>query len=203
MNEQVRRYGTRETHTAGWTDERVEILKKLWGEGCSATEIAKELGGGLTRNAVCGKIDRLGLSGRARAKPVAVPAPDKRTADDRRRQSMQAKRLPAMAPKRAPAPKFSTTPLPAEVEAPKAEARVTLLELRETHCRWPLGDPASPSFRFCGGDAPIGEGPYCAFHRGIAYTAPTKRKPMSDADRQNLAQAIARGKAAAALARGQ
>ena len=47
-----------------WTDERVEILKKLWGEGQSASQIAKELGG-VTRNAVIGKVHRLGLSNRA------------------------------------------------------------------------------------------------------------------------------------------
>src|SRR5215472_15870446 len=48
----------------GWTDERVEVLKKLWLEGLSASQIAKQLGG-VTRNAVIGKVHRLGLSGRA------------------------------------------------------------------------------------------------------------------------------------------
>ena len=47
-----------------WTDDRVEILKKMWGEGKSASQIAKELGG-VTRNAVIGKVHRLGLSNRA------------------------------------------------------------------------------------------------------------------------------------------
>ncbi|MBL4813185.1 MAG: GcrA cell cycle regulator, partial [Rhodobacteraceae bacterium] len=47
-----------------WTDERVETLKKMWGEGQSASQIAKELGG-VTRNAVIGKVHRLGLSNRA------------------------------------------------------------------------------------------------------------------------------------------
>ena len=48
----------------GWTDERVETLKKLWLDGLSASQIAKSLGG-VTRNAVIGKVHRLGLSGRA------------------------------------------------------------------------------------------------------------------------------------------
>src|SRR5690349_10261595 len=48
----------------GWTDERVELLKKLWQDGLSASQIAKQLGG-VTRNAVIGKVHRLGLSGRA------------------------------------------------------------------------------------------------------------------------------------------
>jgi GcrA cell cycle regulator len=58
----------------GWTDERVETLSKLWGEGLSASQIASALGGGVTRNAVIGKVHRLGLSGRARrARPGATP----------------------------------------------------------------------------------------------------------------------------------
>ena len=57
-----------------WTDDRVEILKKMWGEGQSASQIAKELGG-VTRNAVIGKVHRLGLSNRtATAAPAAAPA---------------------------------------------------------------------------------------------------------------------------------
>ena len=51
-----------------WTDERVELLKKMWGEGQSASQIAKELGG-VTRNAVIGKVHRLGLSNRTRRAP--------------------------------------------------------------------------------------------------------------------------------------
>ncbi|MBD3765637.1 MAG: GcrA cell cycle regulator, partial [Rhodobacterales bacterium] len=47
-----------------WTDERVETLKRMWAEGQSASQIAKELGG-VTRNAVIGKVHRLGLSNRA------------------------------------------------------------------------------------------------------------------------------------------
>src|SRR6202140_446027 len=57
-----------------WTDERVELLKKLWGDGLSATQIAAELGG-ITRNAVIGKVHVLGLSGRARAPATAAPGP--------------------------------------------------------------------------------------------------------------------------------
>ncbi|HHB83366.1 MAG TPA: GcrA cell cycle regulator, partial [Devosia sp.] len=49
-----------------WTDDRVSILKKLWMEGLSASQIAVELGEGVTRNAVIGKVHRLKLSGRAK-----------------------------------------------------------------------------------------------------------------------------------------
>src|SRR5438093_13246123 len=55
-----------------WTDERVEKLKKLWADGLSASQIAGELGG-VTRNAVIGKVHRLNLSGRAKPAGSAVP----------------------------------------------------------------------------------------------------------------------------------
>src|SRR5207342_1846126 len=59
-----------------WTDERVEMLKKLWADGLSASQIAAELGG-ITRNAVIGKVHRLGLSGRAKSPSSAAPRPRK------------------------------------------------------------------------------------------------------------------------------
>ena len=59
-----------------WTDERVELLKKLWSDGLSASQIAAELGG-ITRNAVIGKVHRLGLSGRAKSASSASPRPRK------------------------------------------------------------------------------------------------------------------------------
>ncbi|MGZ5850479.1 MAG: GcrA family cell cycle regulator, partial [Methyloceanibacter sp.] len=57
-----------------WNDERVELLKKLWAEGLSASQIASRLGG-VTRNAVIGKVHRLGLSGRATSSRSASPRP--------------------------------------------------------------------------------------------------------------------------------
>ena len=57
-----------------WTDERVELLKKLWSEGLSASQIAGRLGMGVTRNAVIGKVHRLNLSGRAQ-QPRSTAAP--------------------------------------------------------------------------------------------------------------------------------
>src|SRR6201996_9429404 len=59
-----------------WTDERVELLKKLWSDGLSASQIAAELGG-ITRNAVIGKVHRLGLAGRAKSPSSAAPRPRK------------------------------------------------------------------------------------------------------------------------------
>src|ERR1700724_3658947 len=66
--------------TMSWTDERVEMLKKLWADGLSASQIAAELGG-ITRNAVIGKVHRLGLSGRAQTPSSAAPRPRKARAN--------------------------------------------------------------------------------------------------------------------------
>src|SRR5499426_1834676 len=61
---------------ASWTDERVELLRKLWSDGLSASQIAAQLGG-VSRNAVIGKVHRLKLSARGRA--TAAPARQKKT----------------------------------------------------------------------------------------------------------------------------
>ena len=62
-----------------------------------------------------------------------------------------------------------------EVVIPMSE-RVTIMELRESMCRWPLGDPASPDFRYCGADSPIGDGPYCKYHARVAYQPAQDRR---------------------------
>ena len=166
------------TDVAGtWTDDRVEQLKKLWSEGFSASQIAAEMGG-VTRNAVIGKVHRLGLSGRGKAstpgaprarkpRPAGLPAPGAPTFRGNT----------VLAPKSAPRPE--TQPLPEvlldeDVVVPLS-ARVTIMELREFMCRWPMGDPTKPDFRFCGGQA-IGGLPYCTHHSRIAYQPAAERK---------------------------
>lgn len=154
-----------------WTDERVDLLRKLWNEGLSASQIAGELAEGITRNAVIGKVHRLGLSGRAkpaaaqrpRAPKAVRPAPAVRTHIPPMRGNLAFALTPRVA---EPAPEARI--VAEEVVVPMS-APVTIMELRESMCRWPVGDPASPDFRYCGCDAPIGEGPYCRFHARIAY----------------------------------
>ena len=109
-----------------WTDERVELLKKMWGEGQSASQIAKELGG-VTRNAVIGKVHRLGLSNRAtgggaKSEAKAKPAP-------------KAEAKPKPTPKTEPA-----RPAP----APEAEAKPVTPARRQII---PAGQPAWRIFR--------------------------------------------------------
>ena len=155
-----------------WTNERIEMLQKLWLEGLSASRIAAELGDGITRNAVIGKVFRLGLSGRAKASPntmLGSPLHQKtaRRATHRHVNSLQVMGNTALA--LDPLVVEALGPSNArEVVVPISEP-VTILELRASVCHWPIGDPAQPEFRFCGAKKLPGQGPYCACHSRIAY----------------------------------
>ena len=133
-----------------WTDERVETLKRLWGDGLSASQIAAELGG-ITRNAVIGKVHRLGLSGRAKSATSAAPRQRKPRSTQILRVSRPAARGNTAL---AQAFEFEVEAEPELVEnvVPIGQRR-TLLELNEATCRWPIGDPGSQDFFFCGGPA--------------------------------------------------
>jgi GcrA cell cycle regulator len=156
-----------------WTDERVELLKKLWTDGLSASQIAGELGG-LTRNAVIGKVHRLGLSGRAKAPSSATPRPRKM------RPPMMRTARPAMRGNTAlathAAPMYELEPEPELIDniIPLGQ-RCSILELTEATCHWPIGDPGTPEFFFCGGKAGNGL-PYCAYHSRIAYQPVNDRR---------------------------
>lgn len=189
-----------------WTDERVEILKKMWGEGQSASVIAKELGG-VTRNAVIGKVHRLGLSNRtggggkaatkekaapkaAAPKPKAPPKPKpapKKEAAPAAEAAAPAAEKPAVPARKQIIP--AGQPLPPQPSAnevsPEALAKVsevekgakklTLMELTERTCKWPIGDPATEQFWFCG--LPVQQGkPYCEAHVGVAFQPMSSRR---------------------------
>lgn len=163
-----------------WTDERIELLKKLWLDGWSASRIAGELSNGVTRNAVIGKVYRLGLSGRVAALPGNMHASSPHPKASRRMQtrrpssaSVVGNTALALHPTviEAPAPKIVRD----DVVVPMSEP-VTILELREAMCRWPIGDPTQADFRFCGAKKLPGEGPYCACHAGIAYQTQQERR---------------------------
>jgi len=181
-----------------WTDERVELLKKMWGEGQSASQIAKEIGG-VTRNAVIGKVHRLGLSNRAGSGPASAKAgaKPKPTAKVSPKPKVQPKTEPAIKP--APETKSSLParkqiipagqPLPPQPSAneisPEALAKVnevekkakkiSLMELTERTCKWPVGDPATEDFWFCG--LPVQQGkPYCEAHVGVAFQPMSSRR---------------------------
>jgi GcrA cell cycle regulator len=146
-----------------WTDARVETLKALWLSGLSAAQVAAGLGG-VTRNAVIGKLHRLGVAGRAGASLPGVQTarpPVCRLAPTTFQRS--ARRLRPRA--RPPGPSLSA-PAPIASEGPPLVA--DLLSLGPHACRWPIGEPAAGGFGFCGRPAE-GGGSYCAGHRARAY----------------------------------
>jgi GcrA cell cycle regulator len=153
----------------GWTDERVELLKKLWADGLSASQIAAELGG-ITRNAVIGKVHRLGLSGRAKSPSSAAPRPRKARSSG---QMLRVSR-PAIRGNTALAYDYDLEPEPELLEIP-VEQRKTLLQLNEHTCRWPVGDPGGSDFYFCGGETAT-ELPYCGYHCRVAYQPASERR---------------------------
>ena len=184
-----------------WTDDRVETLKKMWGEGLSASQIAKELGG-VTRNAVIGKVHRLGLSNRATA-GGAAKTEAKAKAAPKAKPKAEAKpkveELPEPKTESAAPPKSSISarkqiipagqPLPPQPSAneisPEALAKVNeveknakkigLMDLTERTCKWPVGDPATEQFWFCG--LPVKQGkPYCEAHVGVAFQPMSSRR---------------------------
>ncbi|MEO0567768.1 MAG: GcrA family cell cycle regulator [Pseudomonadota bacterium] len=180
-----------------WNDERVDLLKKLWAEGHSASHIAKELGD-VTRNAVIGKVHRLGLSNRngagggesAKAKSAAKP----KAAKSASKKSKAPETEPKQAEKAAPVSRTkaiipATQPLPPQPSAneidpealkkyseiEKKALRLSLMELTERTCKWPIGDPATDDFWFCG--LPVAPGkPYCEPCVGVAYQPASARR---------------------------
>jgi GcrA cell cycle regulator len=207
-----------------WTDERVETLKKMWAEGQSASQIAKELGA-VTRNAVIGKVHRLGLSNRAgpggkddedeaelpvepiveappvvEPEPVVVaepaprvapapaerPAPAAAAAPPPPQAAVQAPILPiplrkAIIPAGQPLPpqpsanEISPEALASVREVEKRAKKLSLMELTERTCKWPIGDPATEDFWFCGLPSVAGK-PYCEAHVGVAFQPMSARR---------------------------
>ncbi len=155
-----------------WTDERVELLKKLWQDGLSASQIAGELGL-VTRNAVIGKVHRLGLSGRAKSSPGAAPRVRK-VPNPNVRQPTRSQPAPSVRGNVA----LAVQPMDeayaiveydtrTDVVVPMSR-RVSIMELRESVCKWPMGDPTAEDFVFCGADCRVGK-PYCEAHARVAY----------------------------------
>jgi GcrA cell cycle regulator len=147
-----------------WSDARVETLTNLWGDGLSASLIAARLGG-TTRNAVIGKVRRLGLQGRAtlvtRRPPRAPLLPASKS------QPGTGKRSPGLARSRRPETKPRRPTAPPELGA-APEIPVTVLTLMPANCNWPEGDPKRADFHFCGRDKPPDRA-YCPHHAARAY----------------------------------
>ena len=175
-----------------WTDERVELLKKLWSEGLSASQIADKLGG-VSRNAVIGKVHRLKLE--SRGKPLAAAQPASGIAEASVEMAVETveivvpARIVASQPVSRPVIRtFGATALKMEPEIEEApEARhqtgevvpiarkLTLVQLSDRTCKWPVGDPLSADFHFCGNNSNDAS-PYCAYHAKLAFQPVSERR---------------------------
>jgi len=169
-----------------WTDERVERLKKLWADGLSASQIAAQLGG-VSRNAVIGKVHRLNLPGRAKSGGQGSVRTKRTTAAPRApnyagRTAAQATRTVSRSSGGAQlkqdldvvaAEDIDTRPME-DVVVPISR-RLKLVELSERTCKWPVGDPLQDDFHFCGNDS--GEAsPYCGYHAKLAFQPSSERR---------------------------
>ncbi|MBX3583617.1 MAG: GcrA family cell cycle regulator [Rhizobiaceae bacterium] len=167
-----------------WTDERVELLRKLWSEGLSASQIAAQLGS-VTRNAVIGKVHRLKLSSRGRT--TAAPTRQKKTPSaggsvtKSVTRSTTVTRSVTTIGATALQAQFDAEPVaryhvrPVEDVVVPISRRLQLVQLSERTCKWPNGDPLSEDFSFCGNDAGD-NGPYCTYHSRIAFQPAAERR---------------------------
>ena len=195
-----------------WSDERVAILKKMWLDGNSASEIAKELGD-ITRNAVIGKVHRLGLSNRSTNASRAVAGVDKTVKSVKKGRPAKIDKEPKKRgrPQKIKEPRDfhetiaekgkSSTSTGAlkrandtkpEVVSDLSEEtlknlhkiemkskKISLMDLTERTCKWPIGDPATETFWFCGHEAEPGK-PYCKTHISIAFQPITQRRSRKE-----------------------
>ncbi len=148
-----------------WTEDRVELLAKLWAEGLSASQVAKQLGG-VTRNAVIGKVHRLGLSGRAK--------PSRPTKRKPRTTAAKSRAVTPRTPRAPRRPAAPPPPVPIEAKPLPSGEFATIMTITDHLCKWPLGDPSTAEFRFCGRGTDKAE-PYCKAHAQLAYQ-PARRR---------------------------
>lgn len=171
-----------------WTEERVDLLKTLWAEGLSGSQICNRLGGGVSRSAVIGKIHRLKLSGRAARSPSQKWA----AANARRNYRRKLKETFAPLPPRLPRLPRAPMPLPQETDI----ARVSFLEMDEIavaipladggtrivvkHCKFPvLEDVAPPHVKQYCGDERLPGTSYCQHHHARAFAKLERRPPTT------------------------
>ena len=196
-----------------WSDERVAVLKKMWLEGNSASEIAKVLGN-ITRNAVIGKVHRLGLSNRdtnvSKSRAIKSKAtksvkrgrpPKKIDKEVKKRGRPQKLKEPRDFPEITDDKNKSATSIGNETRSSDSNLKVvsdlseetlknllkvemkakkiSLMELTERTCKWPIGDPATETFWFCGHESEPGK-PYCKTHISIAFQPINQRRARKD-----------------------
>jgi GcrA cell cycle regulator len=146
-----------------WTEEKVESLKKLWGSGKTASQIA-EIIGGISRNAVIGKAHRLNLSAKIKTRTATS---NQNFNDSRNEKNIQAA-------KRGRKSKFKSLIIEKDFEP---ENPKQLEELDENSCKWPIGHPDEKSFYFCGRSS-LKDFSYCKLHLLYAYQPKGKKEDV-------------------------
>lgn len=168
------------SHAEGWTEPRTETLKRLWLDGLSASQVATILGGGATRNAVLGKLHRLGIMRRdTPSKPQCNPRRERLTDARAPRVTRPVATRPAASPK-AHRPRVEGAITRARTERAYVEKHVPsvgLTGLSSHTCKWPIGDPRAEGFGFCG--CRVETAPYCSDHALAAYRPGGKISPAS------------------------
>ena len=148
-----------------WTEEKVESLKKLWGSGKTASQIA-EIIGGISRNAVIGKAHRLNLSAKIKTRAA--------TSNQNFNNSTNEKNIQAA--KRGRKSKFKSLIIEKDFEP---ENPKQLEELDENSCKWPIGHPDEKSFYFCGRSS-LKDFSYCKLHLLYAYQPKGKKEDIAE-----------------------
>ena len=138
-----------------WTEEKTNQLKKLWAEGHTASQIARMLGEGISRNAVIGKAHRLNLAGRTQSRMISSP----RINNNQHAQ----KKGPIIRKRRPRGLRAIVIEKDFEPENP-----TSLEHLTDKTCRWPIGHPDEKDFYFCGRN-PMEDRIYCKLHVLHAY----------------------------------
>ncbi len=176
-----------------WTKERIDLLIGLWMSGKSANVVAKEIGN-VSRNAVIGKVHRLGISNRVNLKKLAQE--NKKVTEKSRLKNTKNTSLSQqksmtiysetykehasklgkslLKPPYPPRGYGKNNVLAHDPSAPLQFKKLSLYELKENTCRWPSGDPKDSNFHFCGCPTENNT-PYCAYHAKIAYAQTSKR----------------------------
>ena len=151
-----------------WTEEKVKILKDLWGKGKTASQIA-EIIGGISRNAVIGKAHRLNLSAKLKSKNYRENKPPKEINDSNLENKNFGKR-------RLTRSRFKSLLIEKDFEP---ENPKQLEELDEHSCKWPIGHPNESTFYFCGRKS-LKDFSYCKLHLLYAFQPKGKKDDLVD-----------------------